>query len=63
MSENPTRRDVLAGSARHCLAGLVAPPAFLVQKAHGQVVWQVDAARCMNGRLGEVGVKCAAVRD
>ena len=39
------------------LAGLGGAAAFLVQKAHGQVVWQVDAAKCVNSRLGEVGVE------
>ena len=28
---------------------------FLVKKANGQVVWQVDASRCTNSRLGEIG--------
>jgi len=42
MNQNATRRaavTALAGGA-----------AFLVQKAHGQVVWQVDAAKCVNSR-------------
>jgi Na+-translocating ferredoxin:NAD+ oxidoreductase subunit B len=58
MSENPTRRDVLATAVRaSVVAGLGGAAAFLVQKAHGQVVWQVDAAKCVNSRLGEVGVE------
>jgi Na+-translocating ferredoxin:NAD+ oxidoreductase subunit B len=58
MSEDPTRRDVLGTAVRATVvAGLGGAAAYLVQKAHGQVVWQVDAARCVNSRLGEVGVE------
>ena len=58
MSENPTRRDVLGTAARATVvAGLGGAAAFLVRKAQGQVVWQVDAAKCVNSRLGEVGVE------
>jgi hypothetical protein len=39
------------------LATLAGGAGFLVKKANGQVVWQVDAARCINSRLGEVGVE------
>ena len=39
------------------MAGFGGAAAYLVQKAHGQVVWQVDAAKCVNSRLGEVGVE------
>ena len=57
MSENPTRRDVLGTAVRvAALAGLGGSAAYLVRKAHGQVVWQIDAAKCVNSRLGEVGV-------
>jgi len=49
MSQNVTRRVVVAGLAGGAL--------FLVRKAHGQVVWQVNASRCANSRLGEVGVE------
>ncbi len=58
MSENPTRRDVLGTTIRATVvAGMGGGAAFLVQKAHGQVVWQIDAAKCVNSRLGEVGVE------
>jgi len=57
MSEHFSRRDLLHKAARGTvLATLGAGAGFLVRKAHGQVVWQVDAARCLNSRLGEVGV-------
>ncbi len=49
---NITRRDVVRGAV---LATLGGGAAFLVQKAHGQVVWQVDASRCINSRLGDAG--------
>ena len=49
MNEDLTRRTVLAVLAGGAI--------FLVKKANGQVVWQVNAARCINSRLGEVGVE------
>jgi len=49
MIKDVTRRGVLAAIA--------AGAAFLVRKANGQMVWQVDATRCVNSRLGEVGVE------
>jgi ferredoxin len=49
MNEDLTRRTVLA-----VLAG---GAAFLVKKANGQIVWQVNAARCINSRLGDTGVE------
>jgi len=56
-SDRYTRRDLLHQAARGTvLAVLGGGAGFLVKKAHGQVVWQVDAARCLNSRLGEVGV-------
>src|ERR1039458_9275461 len=55
MSEQFTRRDLLHKAARgSVLATLGGGAGFLVKKANGQVVWQVDAARCLNSRLGEV---------
>ena len=57
MSDEPTRRDLLGTVARgSVLAALAGGAGFLVNKAHGQIVWQVDAARCINSRLGETGV-------
>lgn len=53
-----TRRATLKGLSRAAaLTGMSGLAAFLVNKAHGQMVWQVDTARCVNSRLGEVGVK------
>jgi electron transport complex protein RnfB len=58
MSEDLTRRDLFAKVARGTvLATLAGGAGFLVKKANGQVVWQVNAARCINSRLGEVGVE------
>jgi hypothetical protein len=57
MTEHFTRRDLFHKAARGTvLATLGGGAGFLVKKAHGQVVWQVDASRCLNSRLGEVGV-------
>ncbi|MCP5113574.1 MAG: hypothetical protein GY953_22295 [bacterium] len=36
--------------------GLAGSAAYLVKKADGQVVWQVDPAKCINSELGNVGV-------
>ena len=58
MSGHPTRRDVLGTAVRAgVVAGLGGSAAFLVRKAHGQLVWQVDVSKCVNSRLGEVGVE------
>ena len=53
MSENVTRRGALRGAAALVLGG---GAFYLVRKAEGQVVWNVDSARCINSRLGETGV-------
>src|SRR5581483_11363449 len=58
MSGDVSRRGLLAGSMRGTvLAAIAGGAAFLVRKADGQVVWQVDATRCVNSRLGETGVE------
>ena len=49
-----TRRTVVRGAA---LAGMASTAGYLIQKAEGQVVWQIDPSKCLNSRLGEVGVK------
>lgn len=49
-----TRRTVIRGAA---LAGMASTAGYLIQKAEGQVVWQIDPSKCLNSRLGEVGVK------
>lgn len=49
-----SRRDLMQNAARAAVLGTMGGGAiFLAQKAHGQVVWQVDANRCVNSRLGE----------
>ena len=53
MSDNPTRRGILRGAA---VLGLGGAAAHLVNKAHGQILWQVDPAKCLNSRLGETTV-------
>ncbi|HBY62866.1 MAG TPA: hypothetical protein DEH78_23840, partial [Solibacterales bacterium] len=53
MNENITRRTVVAALAGGAL--------FLIHKAHGQVVWQVNASKCVNSRLGEVGVEVCSL--
>ena len=58
MSRDVTRRDLMGTVARGSVLAVMGGGAiFLVRKAQGQVVWQVDAARCVNSRLGEVGVE------
>ncbi|MCP5115288.1 MAG: hypothetical protein GY953_31050, partial [bacterium] len=57
MSEEVTRRDVRGRGVRGTVAvGLAGSAAYLVKKADGQVVWQVDPAKCINSELGNVGV-------
>lgn len=46
--------QVVRGSVLATFAG---GAIFLVQKAKGQVVWQVDASRCINSRLGDTGAE------
>jgi electron transport complex protein RnfB len=62
MSDELTRRDVLGKVARgSVLLGLGATAGFLIKKAEGQIVWQVDASRCVNSRLGEVDVEVCSL--
>jgi electron transport complex protein RnfB len=56
MSDGLTRREALGRVMRGTvLLGLGSTAGFLIRKADGQVVWQVDASRCVNSRLGEAG--------
>lgn len=58
MSDKVSRRDLLNTAIRGTvLATMGGGAAFLVQKSHGQVVWQVDANRCINSRLGDHAVE------
>lgn len=62
MSEELTRRDALGTVVRGTvLAVLGGGAGFLIKKANGQIVWQVDAARCINSRLGETGVPACSL--
>jgi Na+-translocating ferredoxin:NAD+ oxidoreductase subunit B len=56
MSEGITRRDALGKVARGAaLVALGSTAGFLVRKADGQIVWQVDANKCVNSRLDATG--------
>jgi len=58
MSGDMTRRDALGKAARGAaVLALGGAAAYLVKQSKGQIVWQVDAAKCVNSRLGEVGVE------
>ncbi len=58
MSADLTRRDLLGNLTRGTvLLVLGGGGAFLIRKANGQVVWQVNAARCLNSALGEVSAE------
>ena len=58
MSKKVTRREVLGHAARGtALVGLGGVAALLAVKANKTYAWQIDAARCINSKLGEVGVK------
>ncbi|MFN0168604.1 MAG: 4Fe-4S binding protein [Bryobacteraceae bacterium] len=58
MSDSVSRRNALDRLVRGAAAvGMSGAAGYLIQKAEGQVVWQVDSARCLNSRLGELGVK------
>lgn len=58
MSDGMTRRDAFTTVVRGAvLLGIGSTAGFLVRKAEGQVVWQVDSTRCVNSRLGEAGTE------
>ncbi len=58
MSKTLSRRRAIGRVARGAaVTGIGLTAGFLVKKAEGQVVWQIDAAKCVNSRLGEFGVK------
>ncbi len=62
MNERITRRDAIARVARGtALLALGSTAGFLVRKADGQVVWQVDASRCVNSRIGEAGTSVCSL--
>lgn len=64
MSDKPTRREVLGHAVRGAtLLGLGGAAAYLVSKSGSEGAWQVDCTKCVNSRLGALGVevceKCA----
>jgi Na+-translocating ferredoxin:NAD+ oxidoreductase subunit B len=65
MSEDVSRRELFSRVARGAVLATIGGGAvFLVRKAEGQVVWQVDANRCINSRPGETATEnCALCVD
>ncbi len=62
MSDGITRRDAIQKVVRGTvLIGLGSTAGFLINKADGQVVWQVDTSRCVNSRLGEAGAEVCSL--
>jgi electron transport complex protein RnfB len=62
MSDHMTRRGALAKAARGAAALVLGGGTFhLVRKAEGQIVWNVDPAKCVNSRLGEIGVEACGL--
>jgi len=64
MSDETTRREVLAHAARGTgLLALGGAAAYLAVRADRTDCWEIDCAKCVNSRLGAVGVevceKCA----
>lgn len=58
MSKDTTRRELLGQVARGTvLAGMGGAAFFLATKANGQLVWQVNASKCLNSKLGEADVE------
>jgi len=55
MSGKTTRRDLMGQVVRGTvLAGMGGAALFLARKANGQLVWQVNASKCVNSRLGDM---------
>jgi len=58
MKEKPTRREVLKHTARGVAAvGVGGLGFYLVKKAGGDNVWQIDVEKCVNSKLGVHGVE------
>ena len=54
----PSRREVLTTAARGgAFLGLGCLSTFLGLKAQGAYAWDIDPSRCINSRLGAVGVE------
>jgi Na+-translocating ferredoxin:NAD+ oxidoreductase subunit B len=57
MSDKPTRRDVLGHAVRGAaLIGLSGAATYLGVKASAEGAWQLDVGKCVNSRLGALGV-------
>jgi electron transport complex protein RnfB len=55
MSNAISRREMLHRTVKGTvLVGMGGAAAYLVRKAHGELVWQVNASRCINSRLDHV---------
>ncbi len=55
MSKGISRREMLHRTVKGtALVGMGGAAAYLVRKAHGELVWQVNASRCVNSRLDAV---------
>jgi len=58
MSDAMTRRDVLGHAARAgAVVGLGGVTAFLGLKAQKTYAWEIDTNKCINSKLGAVGVE------
>jgi electron transport complex protein RnfB len=58
MNDKLTRREVLGHAARGAtVIGLGGLGFYLVRKASGETVWQIDWEKCVDSRLGAVGVE------
>jgi electron transport complex protein RnfB len=58
MSREYTRRDVLVAGARGAaLVGLGGLGGLLALKAHAEDAWWIDPGKCVNSRLGALGVE------
>jgi electron transport complex protein RnfB len=58
MKDRPTRRELLGHAARGAtVVGLGGLGFYLARKASGETVWQIDWEKCVDSRLGAVGVE------
>jgi electron transport complex protein RnfB len=58
MKEQPTRRDVLGHAARGAtVIGLGGLAAYLVRSSDAEGAWVLDIEKCVNSRLGALGVE------
>ena len=58
MNDKPTRREVLGHAVRGAtVVGLGGLGVYLVGKAGAEGVWLIDCEKCVNTRLGAVGVE------